>query len=162
MYPLLKALSSFLLFSIVVTAQASPHREKIDELLAQQPAPTGVVFEIASSDSDALRWAIPLIKNYTDELRKKIPGLEVAVVTHGREQFALQESNEKNYQQVHDSVKALASEDNVPVHICETFASWKNVAAEEFPSYVNVSATGPQQVNDYLDLGYSLVKLRKP
>lgn len=162
MFDSTKVLLSFLLFFTVVTAHASPHREKINELLIQQPAPSGVVFEIASSDPNALRWAIPLIKQYTDELRQKIPGIEVAVVTHGREQFALQESNAKNYQEVHNSVKALTNDDNVPVHICETFASWKNVTAEEFPDYVNVSATGPQQVNDYIDLGYSLVKLRKP
>lgn len=143
-------------------AQANPHRDQIDQLLTQQPPPSGVVFEIASSDPDALRWAIPLIKKYTDELRQTISGLEVAVVTHGREQFALQESNENKYQEVHDAIKALGKQDEVPVHICETFAGWKDVTAEEFPDYVTVSATGPQQVNDYIDLGYTLVKLRRP
>jgi len=141
---------------------ASPHADKINALLAMQQAPVGVVFEIASGDANALQWVIPKIQEYTRLLRKKFPGLEVAVVTHGQEQFALQQEKQAEYQKVHDSVKELSEQENVPVHICQTFAGWKGVEPEEFPKYVSVSATGPQQVNDYVDLGYTLIKIRRP
>jgi intracellular sulfur oxidation DsrE/DsrF family protein len=119
------------------------------------------VFEISSSDKDALKWAIPRIQQYTNTLRQKFPGLDVAIVSHGREQFVLQKKNSKEYEKVHKAVKELSSKGDVPVHICQTFAAWNDVSPEEFPDYVSVSATGPQQVNDYIELGYALIKLRK-
>jgi len=148
-------------FLLTFTVTASTHGDQVDRLLAMAQAPAGVVFEIASGDAKALQWAIPQIQQYTQTLRKKFPGLDVAVVTHGREQFALQTTNQGEYQKVHDSVKDLSTKDNVPVHICQTFASWNGVEAEDFPEYVTVSTTGPQQVNDYIDLGYTLIKLRR-
>lgn len=142
-------------FASVVIASDS----KVQEILSSTNTPSGVVFEIAGSDPVALKWAIPRIKQYVVRLRKKFPKMELAVVTHGREQFALQKSNSSEYKKVHNEVKLLAGAD-VPVHICQTFAGWSGVDPEDFPDYVSVSATGPQQVKDYLELGYTLIKIR--
>ena len=38
--------------------------------------------------------------------------------------------------------------------------NYGRVEAEDFPDYVKVSATGPQQINDYRDLGYKLIIIR--
>lgn len=149
------------LILFVSSSYANTDHEKIAQILALEKAPSGVVFEIASSDKDALQWAIPRIQQHTEALRKKFPGLDVAIVSHGREQFVLQEKNAKEYAEVHKAVKALSGTGDVPVHICQTFAEWNDVAPEEFPDYISVSATGPQQVRDYIELGYKLVKLRK-
>jgi intracellular sulfur oxidation DsrE/DsrF family protein len=144
----------------VSSSQASAENDKVQTLLNQAQAPTGVLFEIASADKNALQWALPRIQQYTKTLREKFPGLDIAVVTHGREQFALQQASTDEYRKVHESVKALATKQDIPVHICQTFAAWNGVEPEAFPEYVTVSATGPQQVNDYVDLGYTLIKIK--
>ena len=155
----------FLIFVIqclvLPVSQAGTTDNAIQKILDNTQAPAGVVFEIASADADALQWAIPRIQQYSNALRKKFPKLEIAVVTHGREQFALQQDNEEEYRKVHESVKALSMKEDIPVHICQTFAAWNGVEPEEFPGYVTVSATGPQQVNDYIDLGYTLIRIRR-
>ena len=140
---------------------ASSDNKTVQHLLSQSVAPQGVVFEIATSEKAALQWAIPRIQQYTTSLREKFPGLEIAIVSHGREQFVLQEKNSKEYEKVHKAVKELSAKGDVPVHICQTFAAWNNVTPEEFPDYIAVSTTGPQQVRDYVELGYTLIKLRK-
>jgi intracellular sulfur oxidation DsrE/DsrF family protein len=145
----------------VSSGQASTDNDRVQTILSQAQAPAGVVFEIASADKDALQWALPRIQQFTTSLREKFPAIEIAIVTHGREQFALQKANADRYQKVHESVKALSTKQDVPVHICQTFAAWNGVEPEEFPDYVAVSATGPQQVNDYIDLGYTLIKIKR-
>lgn len=134
--------------------------ELVLRLLDQDRAPDGVVFEIAVKDENALDWALPRIQKYTGQLREKFRDLPIAVVSHGREMFALQTESSTNHGEVHDAVKKLALQENVPVHICQTHASWRNVQPEDFPSYVSVSPTGPQQVKDYVELGYVLIKIR--
>jgi len=142
-------------------SQAGTTDDAVQKMLDSNQAPAGVVFEIVSADADALQWAIPRIQQYSNTLRNKFPKLEIAVVTHGREQFALQQENEQDYRKVHESVKALSMKQDIPVHICQTFAAWNGVEPEQFPEYVTVSATGPQQINDYIDLGYTLIKIKR-
>jgi intracellular sulfur oxidation DsrE/DsrF family protein len=132
----------------------------VDGLLAQEKAPPGVVFEIVEGDADALSWAIPQVKAQSRRLRERFPGLSIAVVTHGREMFALQADKRKQNEAVHQSVESLSKE-GVPVHVCETYAARRGVAAEAFPEYVNVAPAGPAQVNSYRDLGYEVIRVRK-
>ena len=147
---------------IAFSVEAAPRDEvQLASILKMPKAPVGVVFEIALSDPDALRWAIPRINGYVKRLRDRFPGLEIAVVSHGKEQFSLVTQKTRDYKEVHKDVEKLVKAENIPVHICATHASWRDVAPEDFPEYVSVSATGPQQVKDYRDLGYLLVKIRK-
>lgn len=143
-------------------AMAAEKADPIADILTMKEAPSGVVFEIASSDAQALRWAVPRIESYVQRLRERFPGLDVAVVSHGKEQFALTRENQDSEQKIHQGVQRLSKDQSVSVHICETYASWHSVDASEFPDYIQVSATGPMQVNDYKDLGYVLVRLRRP
>lgn len=139
---------------------ASAHggaEHRLGELLARAEPPPGVVFEIAGGDPDALREHLPRVQDYVQRLRARFPDLEVAVVTHGSEQFALQRSERRRYEQVHRQVQSLADDQQVPVHICETFAGWRGVTAEDFPDYVQVAPSGPAHVNAYRDLGYVVV-----
>ena len=146
----------FFLNSLSIAAESS---KKIDELLLLGEAPTGVVFEIVSGDINRLKLALPKTQKYIKQLREKFPGLEIAIVTHGNEQFALKQSNNKKFKKVHSLTQQLVNEDHVPLHVCGTYASWKNISAEEFPDYVDVTAAGPATINDYVSLGYILVKL---
>lgn len=131
--------------------------EQVEALLAHPSPPEGVIFEIATGDDDALKRAIPAIQRYSEALRKKFPGLSIAVVTHGREQFSLTKENSKEYEEVHKQVKSLVKNSNISVHVCETYAGWKGLEAEAFPDYIDVAAAGPVQVNDYRALGYKLI-----
>ena len=148
-----------LLLSALVNAES--HAKKIDELLAQKEEPSGVVFEIVTGRSNSLDWALPLVNRYIEKLRKKFPEIDVSIVTHGSEQFALTKKEATKKSKVHSITQQL-NKSGVPLHVCETHAGWKGVSAEDFPDYVNVSTTGPAQVNDYVEVGYTLIIISSP
>ncbi|MCL6556997.1 MAG: DsrE family protein [Burkholderiales bacterium] len=131
----------------------------VARLLAAERAPAGVVFEIVTADSHALAWAVPWVAEQARRLRGRFPGLPIAVVSHGREMFALTGEQRTAQPELHAGVQKLVQEEGIALHVCETHAGWRGVAAEAFPEYVNVSAAGPVQVQDYLALGYVLVKI---
>jgi intracellular sulfur oxidation DsrE/DsrF family protein len=135
---------------------------ELEEILQLSEAPAGVVFEIVSGDNEHLRWAIPTVQQHIKQLRQRFPALPVAVVSHGQEQFALTREKRKKYDKVHRGIQSLVKDNDVPVHVCGTYADWHNVAESEFPDYVDVAAAGPAQINDYRQLGYLLVKLKRP
>ena len=134
----------------------------VEGILAQQQPPDGVVFEIIEGSKKDLDWAIPRIREDTKRLRAKFPDLPIAVVSHGREEFGLTREEAKKRPEVHEMVKDLSDNLNVPVHVCATHASWYDVSPEEFPDYIEVSESGPAQINDYIALGYVLVIVSKP
>lgn len=131
-------------------------------IAALASAPPGVVFEIASSRGGALEWAVPEVRRQIDVLRKRFPGLPVAVVTHGNEQFALTRDNRARYPAVHEGVREMTQSQDIDVHVCGTYASWRNLGPEDFPEYVNVAAAGPTTIKNYRELGYLLVVLEPP
>ena len=148
---------SSLLF-IQVTHATDSH-EQIEEILSLKEAPAGIVFEIVTGESNSLEWALPETQSHIKELRARFPKLDIAIVTHGNEQFALKSSNNKKYKKVHSLTQQLVQSDHVPLHVCGTYAGWKGVSEEEFPDYVDVTAAGPATINDYISLGYILIKL---
>lgn len=153
----MKRIFAALLFSLLNThVQAN---DDINNVLAMESAPHGVVFEIVSGRSDKLDQLIPQVQVYIKQLREKFTDLPIAVVSHGREQFALTTENSKQHLQVHNTVKSLVQDQDVSVHVCGTYASWNNVEEEAFPDYVNVSPAGPAQINDYLNLDYIHIEL---
>ena len=147
-----------LFFSSLVQAN---NQEQIDYILKQETPPFGVVFEVVEGDRAALEWAIPQIKKFSEQLRKKFPEIGVAVVSHGSEQFALMKTGQKEFKKVHDTVQSLVKGD-VPVHICGTHASWYGKKAKDFPDYIDVAPAGPAQIRDYEDMGYELIVMDKP
>lgn len=137
-----------------------PGREAVAHVLALAEAPPGVVFEIASRDERALEWAVPAVRRHAAALRKRFPGLAIAVVTHGREQFALQRQQSAASPALHQAVRTLVEDEAVTLHVCETYANRRGISAEDFPDYVNVAAEGPAQVQNYEALGYIRIRLR--
>ncbi len=112
------------------------------------------MFEIVESDKSALEYLLPRVREAITKIRKKFPDTDFAVVSHGREEFALQTRYQTEQSEIHNAVLSLVAED-VPVYVCETHAGWYGVSAEDFPDYVEVAPTGPGQINLYLELGYS-------
>ncbi len=152
------ALIFFNLFFSQATLATNTDKQ-VENILSLKKAPTGIIFEIVTGAANSLEWALPKTKHYIKKLRARFPQIDIAIVTHGNEQFALKTSNNKKNKKVHSLTQQLVQEDNIPLHVCGTYAAMKNVAEEEFPDYVDVTAAGPATINDYISLGYILIKL---
>lgn len=156
--------SQFVAVIALMLAMAAPgnaaerSQDAVNRVLALPKAPPGVVFEIVSANASQLEQAIPLVNGYAARLRKRFVNLPIAVVTHGREMFALQSNQRDAAAQIHTGVESLSKND-IPVHVCETYAGMRGIGAEAFPSYVNVAPSGPSQIKNYLELGYVLIKI---
>lgn len=134
---------------------ASPEK-MVDFLLQAKNPPEGVVFELLEGKASDMEWAIAKVRALSMKLRAKYPDLDIAVVSHGREEFALLTDNQEKFAGSHSAVKQLVA-DNIPVHVCGTHASWKNKTPEDFPDYVDVVPQGPDQINEYVNMGYDLI-----
>jgi intracellular sulfur oxidation DsrE/DsrF family protein len=130
--------------------------EDVDALLARSESPHGVVFEIVEADESALEELLPQVRDAIEKIRSKFPETEFAVVSHGKEEFALQTKYQTELTEIHQQVQSLVAED-VPVYVCETHAGWYGVTAADFPEYVNVAPTGPGQIKLYEELDYELI-----
>ena len=133
--------------------------QEVEQILNLEQAPEGIVFEIVTGAANSLEWALPQVQSHIKRLRARFPKLEIAVVTHGDEQFSLKTSNDKKYKKIHSLTQQLVQKENIPLHVCGTYAGWKGVSEEEFPDYVDVAAAGPATINDYISLGYTLIKI---
>jgi intracellular sulfur oxidation DsrE/DsrF family protein len=151
----LLSFSAALLLSAPALA-AAPDGE-VDRVLALAQAPPGVVFEVVSGDPDRLNAVVPQVTLYAERLRARFPGLPVAVVTHGSEQFSLLASAKDSYGELHAQVLALTGEKGVDVHVCGNHASWRNKTAADFPEYVDVAVAAAAKMGEYRDLGYVVI-----
>jgi len=134
--------------------------QDVDAILARSEAPPGVVFEIAQNRETALELAVPQVKQYAQQLRARFPQLKIALVTHGREEFALLKDKTEQYRSIQSGVRELVKDQDVAVHVCGTHASWFEKYPEDFPDYIDVAPSGPVQIRNYRELGYLLVVLR--
>ncbi|MBT9568992.1 MAG: DsrE family protein [Thiobacillus sp.] len=138
---------------LVWTGSASAATATLESLLAQPTAPPGVVFEIVDRDPNALQLALPWVQQASQKLKARFPKVPMALVTHGQEMFALQSSKRADAPAVHQLAESL-SKDGIPVHVCETYAGWRGIGAENFPSYIDVAPAGPTQIRNYEALDY--------
>ena len=143
-----------MLFSWLLMGAAQASSLTLEQLLAKPTPPAGVVFEIVDRDPQALELALPWVKQAAERLEERFPGVPMALVTHGQEMFALQEKDKEKNAALHEQVQSLKRDKGIPVHVCETYASWKGVAPEAFPSYIDVAPSGPAQINNYIALDY--------
>lgn len=118
-----------------------------------------MVFEIVDSDETSLRLRLPAVRSAIERIRERFPQTEFAVVSHGREEFALQSQYREEHADIHAQVRSLVDAE-VPVHVCETHAGWYGVSAQDFPAYVDVAPSGPGQIALYRELGYELIIVR--
>ncbi|MEJ2307996.1 MAG: hypothetical protein P8Z31_07670 [Gammaproteobacteria bacterium] len=130
-----------------------------ERLLADTEAPPGVVIEIISSDREHLRTLLPELAGEIRKLRGKFPGLPVAIVSHGPEQFLMTTSGAGTAQDTHALLQSLVDNEAVDFHVCGTHASWFDVMPEDFPDYVDVAPAAPAQIAHYEALGYELIVL---
>jgi intracellular sulfur oxidation DsrE/DsrF family protein len=133
--------------------------DDVEALLATDEAPAGVVFEIVSGDADTLGRLLPGVRAGIERLRARFPGLPVAIVSHGEEQFALTTENLADDPGLDAIARDMVTGKEVDLHVCGTYAGWFGIDPEAFPDYVDVAAAGPAQINDYRALGYVLITL---
>lgn len=145
-----RVLAVTLLAISTLTVQA----ESMEQVLASKETPVGVVFEIVSNNPNELATVLPKVRDDIQRLRKRFPKLDIAVVSHGQEQFALTKKNKSKYGETNKEVQSLAADPNTTFHVCGTFAEMNNVSPEDFPDYVDVAAHGPQQIRTYMEFGY--------
>ena len=126
----------------------------LEDLLTRSAPPAGVVFEIVDRDPGALELALPWVKQAAERLKARHPGVPMALVTHGQEMFALQRSQREGNAKVHQLAESLSRDQGIPVHVCETYAGWRGLGAENFPAYVDVAPSGPAQIRSYEMLDY--------
>ena len=133
---------------------------QIEHILKQEDPPFGVVFEILENEGDALKWVLPKINTYIVKLRKKFPEIDVAIVSHGSEQFGLMKTKQTENSITHQLVKSLSTK-KIKIEVCGTHASWRGVKAEDFPDYVEVVPAGPTAIRHYEEIGCELIVIRK-
>jgi len=148
---------------LLLTAfQAAGASSPVDAVLKADPPPAGVVFEIVTGKEDSLTWALPLVRTYIGQIRQHHPQMPIAIVTHGREMFSLQNNNEAKSAAKVRQISQQLVKDGVTLHVCGTYAGYKGLSEEDFPEFVNVAAAGPAQINDYIAVGYQRIRLKKP
>lgn len=132
---------------------------QVAELLSQSEAPEGVVFEVVSGKQDYLTYVLPIIRGYSEQLREKFSQLDIAIVTHGKEQFSLTYKQLQKRPEVSRLLDEVIGQ-NVQVHVCGTYAEYNGVEDSEFSEKINVAAEGPAQIKDYVQLGYTHIRVR--
>ena len=139
---------------LMLTGSAFATPVTLDTLMARKTAPPGVVFEIVDSDPDALKLALPWVKQAAQRLKARFPKVPMALVTHGQEMFALQTGKRAGNQDIHNIAQSLSRDDGIQVHVCETYANRRGLATEDFPAYIDVAPEGPAQIRNYEALDY--------
>lgn len=133
----------------------------VEKLINSSEPPSGVVFEIITWDKDAWDWAAPMMKQYRQQLLEKYPDLDIALVSHGGEQFELVKAKKQEHKLAFKTLQIL-SDQGVSMHVCGTHSSWRDVPEDDYIDIFDVSPSGPAQINDYINLGYTHLLLQAP
>ena len=133
----------------------------VKALIALNIEPEGVVFDVETLDEHALTKLAEYIKRQVAEVKKAFPEVDIAVVSHGVEEYALQTANQEKQSNLHNVFSGLVKNQDVSVHVCGAVAGLKNLSQEDFPDYVSYSASGMAQINDYKALGYQIIVIKQ-
>lgn len=147
-----------------VSAQMPPIHPQVQALLDQSESPEGVVFEIETLNANALSKLSDYVRRQIGHIREVYPEVDIAVVSHGTELFALQNQAVRNSGQnrtLHQNFERLVGEEAVSLHVCGAVAGLDRLTREDFPAFVSYSASGIAQINDYKALGYAVVVIRQ-
>jgi intracellular sulfur oxidation DsrE/DsrF family protein len=133
---------------------------QVQMILDSSIAPEGVVFEIETLDAVALQNLTPFVLQQINLIKAVFPEVDIAVVSHGVEEFALLKQSQSQFAGLHQLLNDLVAQKGVSVHVCGAVAGLKALAQEDFPDFVSFSASGMAQVNDYKALGYTIVNIQ--
>jgi intracellular sulfur oxidation DsrE/DsrF family protein len=152
----------FALCSMAAKAEPLPDvHPQVDVILSEAAAPDGVVFDIETLDANALNTLAPYVRKQIHLIRERFPDVDIAVVSHGAEEFALQKQAQSDNAALHDTFSQLTQSDGVSIHVCGAVGGLKGLSREDFPDFVSYSESGMAQLNDYKALGYQVVIIRQ-
>ena len=151
------------LFSSLAMAQTRSDKIHPDvaKLLAMKAAPEGVVFDIETLSPNALTEVAPYVRDQIQLIKQKFPDVDIAVVSHGVEEFALEKKAEKQNAELHSIFNQLVDDSGVSVHVCGAVGGLKQLTQDDFPDFVSYSASGMAQLNDYKALGYFVIAIHQ-
>lgn len=148
-----------LCFGVPINSAMADAEADIAFLVNAKQPPTGVVFEVVEGDAQVWESVAGQIGDFIARLKQASPTMKFAVVSHGREEFALLSENQTQQPRLHAAIKNLVAQ-NVPVQVCGTHAGWQDKTRKDFPAYVDVVDAGPAQILQYQRQGYALVRVR--
>jgi len=134
---------------------------QIEDILTLNEEPPGVVFELIESTGYAWTWAAPKIRSYVSQLREKFPNIDLAIVSHGREQFSLTKKSTSSITEEVSILQNINKQDSVDISVCGSHSLWFNVSRENYLPFINVAESGPALINDYKNLGYINILLEE-
>lgn len=152
-----RLISALAMMTIGLMSVSSMANQDLQRVTSLEAAPAGVVFEIVDWDNGYLGIAIPWVKQQIVALRTQFPGLNIAVVSHGSEQFALLKDADAAYPEIHSQVQSLITDHDVKLELCLGHASKRGFNASDFSEYVDIEAAGPAQISAYEARGYEKV-----
>lgn len=118
-----------------------------------------MVFEIAEAAPERLAPALARVEGEAARLRDRFPGIALAIVSHGREQFALLAENAGRNAEVQARSRALIDA-GAEISVCGTHAERRGRHPEDFLPGIDVAAEGPARIRDLEALGYVRVRVR--
>ena len=134
---------------------------QVENLLKSDVEPEGVVFDIETLDSKGLVSLTQYVTSQVELVKQAFPSVDIAIVSHGAEEFALQTTASDKYADVHNLFSELVSTKEVSVHVCGAVGSLKNLTQEDFPEFVSYSASGLAQINVYKAIGYTVIVIKE-
>lgn len=157
-----RLLMSALLLSFTGYVQAAVCiNPDVKALIAAKEAPEGVVFDVETLNPNALQSISEYLVNQVNALKKSYPDVDIAVVSHGTEEFALQNRVSRKNAELHRVLGQMVTDKDVSLHVCGAVAGLKRVSQQDFPSFVSYSESGAAQINDYTSLGYEVIVIRQ-
>ncbi len=156
-----RLLLSFLLLFASRLPAAGLDSPDFRNLFAREQAPPGVVVELIEWQPGSWQWATPLLIELRERLRQRFPGTDLAIVSHGGEQFQLTRERRSEQPQATAGLQGLV-DDGVDLFVCGTHSSWRDVPEDAYLDFVKVAPSGPARINDYIELGYVHVRLDRP
>jgi len=158
---MLRILLLTLYLFVPYTLQAG-EREDFRNLLNSNKQVKGVVFEIVGGDAASLRKSLVRIKSYVYQLRGKYDNINIVILSHGLEEFALLKRAAVENHKLHQQVAKLVNNHKVPVLVDSRFAGMNNVQDKEFIDMVEVIDSAPVQLENYRLKGYQIVLMDFP
>lgn len=154
-------LSAFLWGGMLGLVQAMPPvHPDVKTMLESSEPPEGVVFDIETLDENALTELAPYVREQIRLVKQRYPDVDIAVVSHGAEEFALQKGAAKQHADLHSMFSQLSGQD-VSIHVCGAVGGLKKLTQEDFPEFVSYSESGMAQINDYKALDYTIIGIKQ-
>lgn len=153
--------SMFLLAYTGIAYSSEQTHPDVERLINSGQEPEGIVFEIETLDANALVEQVSYIKSLVEKVKKRYPEVDVAVVSHGTEEYALQKSESNKNAELHNVFNQMVNQSDVSVHVCGAIAGLNKLSQEDFPEFVSYSESGLAQINDYKALDYEIIVIKQ-